>query len=93
MKSPLAAKPKCGDFLTPCQPADGIGMDFELLGDLPHCICFAKSVFHQSPIRSVTKDNKFVVKIVYKNRRNVPKNGCFGPSGKLNQEIDMDTLF
>jgi hypothetical protein len=81
MKSPLAAETECGDLLPPCQPSDGIRMDFKLFGDLPHCIRLVVTVFHQSPIRFVTKDNKLVIKIIYRNRQNVPKNGCFGPSG------------
>ena len=37
-------------------------MDFKLLGDLSHCICLIVTVFHKSPIRFVTNDNKLVIK-------------------------------
>ena len=82
MKSPLAAETKSGDLLSPCQSSDSIRMDFKLLGDLSHCICLVVTVFHQSPIRFITKDNKFVIKIIRENHQNVPKNGYFGPSGE-----------
>ena len=93
MKSPLAAEAKGGDLLPPCQSSDSVRMDFKLLGDFSHCICLVVIIFHKLPIRFVTKDNKLAIRIIYKNRQNVPKNGCFGPPGKLNQEIDMDTIF
>jgi len=79
MESPLAAETECGDLLPPCQSSDGIGMDFKLFSDLPHCIRLVVTVFHKSPIRFVTKDNKFVIKIIRENRQNVPKNRLFGP--------------
>ena len=82
MKSPLATEPKGGDFLSSCQSSDSIRMYFKLFGDLPHCIRLVVTVFHWLPIRFVTNDNKLVIKIIYKNRRNVPKNGYFGPSEK-----------
>ena len=62
MKSPLAAEAKGGDLLPPCQSSDGIGMDFKLFSDLSHCICLVVTVFHKSPIRFVTNDNKLVIK-------------------------------
>jgi hypothetical protein len=93
MESPLAAEAKGGDFLPSCQSSDGIGMDFKLFGDFPHCIRLVVNIFHRSPICFVTEYNEFVIKIIRENHRNVPKNGCFGPPGKLNQEIDMDTVF
>ena len=79
MESPLAAEAKGGDLLTPCQSSDCIRMDFKLFGDFPHCIRLVVNIFHLSPIRFVTKDNKFVIKIICENHQNVPKNGCFGP--------------
>ena len=82
MKSPLAAESKGGNLLSPCQSSDGIGMDFKLPCNLPHCIRLVVTVFHRLPIRFVTKDNKLVIKIVYRNKQNVPKNGYFGPSGE-----------
>jgi len=62
MKSPLATEPKGGDLLPPRQPSDGIGMAFKLLCNLPHCIRLVVTVFHKSPIRFVTNDNKLVIK-------------------------------
>ena len=62
MESPLAAESKGGDLLPPCQSSDSVGMDFKLLGDLSHCICLVVTVFHKSPIRFVTNDNKLVIK-------------------------------
>ena len=81
MESPLAAEPKGGDLLPPCQSSDSVRMDSKLFGDLSHCICLIVTVFHKSPIRFVTNDNKLVIKIIYKNRQNVPKNAYFGPAG------------
>ena len=62
MESPLAAESKCGDLLSSSQSSDGIRMDFKLFSDLPHCICLVVTVFHKSPIRFVTNDNKLVIK-------------------------------
>ena len=62
MESPLPAESKGGDFLPPCQSSDSVRMDFKLLGDLSHCICLVVTVFHKSPIRFVTNDNKLVIK-------------------------------
>ena len=62
MESPLAAEAKGGDLLPPCQSSDSVRMDFKLLGDLSHCICLVVTVFHKSPIRFVTNDNKLVIK-------------------------------
>ena len=62
MESPLPTEPKSGNFLPPCQSSDSVGMDFKLLGDLSHCICLIVTVFHKSPIRFVTNDNKLVIK-------------------------------
>ena len=41
-------------------------MDFKLFSDLPHCIRLVVTVFHKSPIRFVTNDNKFVIKYFVK---------------------------
>ena len=68
MKSPLAAKAKSWNLLPSRQPSDGVRMDFKLFGDFPHCICLVVIIFHNSPIRFVTNNNKFGMKIIYKNR-------------------------